>query len=297
MRRTRRHGGFLEALTKYFSKTDRNQASETPNHMNTRDEYTLSDENDSSEDQIKNTEDKEDLMGKMLAFGSENIIDEKELEDYVRKFIDCYKKEFFFNRPYKKGKCQTLSKEYRDIFYITWKVKGYLLSKIYDEIVNLAIEHMNTFKRDHNHKIQISKLASNLVKKAVGFFQVVTGKENNADASYKPSDNESSETVGTTRYFQKVMKKGWRWRRKALYRGAMNYLTNKDYESFNVFTNTLILSILDNSPPMSRVPSSTPLFETTTTSLAPGSRQLIGNTSRFFHSDSPLHFLPKTTGL
>ena len=262
-RNTHRNGGKInfgirDTLNRWYNKTVRSSAS-PPNSL---DEHIL---------QVETKRDPK-------------IISDTELDTYVKMFMACYKKEFFFNRPLKKGRCKTLSDNYSEIFYITQTIKTKLIDEIEKEIGALVPKDPTILEKKIVKKT-IAGFAKDITKKAIAYFQVKTGKEKIAADSANKDTSDLTESSyienNDTRYYQRLLKGNWRWYRNALSRGAINYLTNNDITNLETYA---MERIRRETPEGKRVTEQTRL----SSQIAPGTVPF-NSTSRIFrHSDQSL---------
>jgi hypothetical protein len=155
------------------------------------------------------------------------------LKDYVKKFLNCYKKEYFFYRgKTKRGRCKVLSEYFPSIYCMSRQLKFVLKKRIEHEMDKLAGEVISKdFVRNYNQKI-LDQLSNKLVKKAISSFQILTGYEKNINLpkipntslSYTPETNDEPTNV----FYQKIIQGGWGYYPNAISRSVDNYLTDKE---------------------------------------------------------------------
>jgi hypothetical protein len=195
------------------------------------------------------------------------IVFDKDFMQYVKEFIGCYKKEYFFKRPFKRGKCKTLSNDFPNIFLLMEKLHTYLMDSIKEEIkkklnfINRKWNKLTGVQRDtdyqklnkfiqniETHQATIAKESTN---DAISLFQVITGIEksgqnNNIEEKHNNHIVEENRGGGSLLYSQEVVKQRWSlYSSMKLSRAAKNYLSADDKRDLVDFAQTQIINILE----------------------------------------------------
>jgi hypothetical protein len=193
--------------------------------------------------QLKNLEQVEE-GNKIIGSDNDNFI------NYVQLFMGCYKDEYFFKRSLKRGKCQTLSDQYENIFLLPIELKQYLLGEIKPSITQLLTAELyhNKEKLDAADE---TFMVDEEVERAIGFFQVITGIERNKPQNYTPKEKknvfmaigEPSFNLTKNVYFQEVVARPWNFYFNKISRSADKYLTRDDIEELKKHAYEVIAEI------------------------------------------------------